>query len=475
MSPGTAGILGGGLQTECPALSGSHLTPSIKVDALLGASQRDAPPVSFYLCTLFIEIMQYSHYSSNAEDPHRTSPLFWPHIPTSHAQASQGLPSESLFSPLPEVHPSVATPSALIQPTMSPYAFDGCGDGLSMSASGSCSTNFIREDRSRSFWGDRLFTVSPPTPTSHLPPPLVFQHALVQGQLNELETVSYSQPYEASYRDTLTPGNQRIYEDCRGNRHSYSSFVLDSLLTLQYIYGELAIPVSDSEGKKMYKCGICAHPSTTQPKRDPTETQRRWDLSPHVLSHTLTPIKPWFCDCGKSYIRSHDMKRHTKDCETAQALNRKQNKSSMPQVAASGSSESVFNPRVDASPSVHGITRETLPAPCASVSDLDRPHVVNSWMPGPFASMRPPVYPFNPEPAFYSEKSVVSEKSIPSREKVSITRPMDARELPSKNWVLKDVDWYGLSKPLTQQKIIVAASSLILSGVVCYLYSGLSG
>ncbi len=142
-------------------------------------------------------------------------------------------------------------------------------------------TAFPGDYTSRSLADDRLFTVSPPTLTS-LP---VFQHALVQGQLSDLEAVSHPQLHQGSYRDCPTPANRKIYEDCRGNRLSCWSFVLDSILTLQYIYGELSVLATPPGSKKpKYRCGICN-----------TVTQRRWDLSPHILSHALVPIKPWFC------------------------------------------------------------------------------------------------------------------------------------------------------------------------------------
>ncbi|KAG8812582.1 hypothetical protein FRC17_001959, partial [Serendipita sp. 399] len=114
----------------------------------------------------------------------------------------------------------------------------------------------------------------------------------------------------------LTAGNNRIYEDCQGNRQKYWSFVYEALLTLQRNYGELALLATQPNEEPKYQCAICVkQPESAGPRRDPLSMHRRWDLSPHILGHAVVPIRPWFCDkCPRSYLRKHDLNRHQVDC-----------------------------------------------------------------------------------------------------------------------------------------------------------------
>jgi tetratricopeptide (TPR) repeat protein len=81
---------------------------------------------------------------------------------------------------------------------------------------------------------------------------------------------------------SLNPPNLRIWDDMKGNRQNYWETVYNEILNLQRQYGDLVIPHPQSGN---FLCRICNHGPL-----------RRWDLSPHILGHASSQIKPWFSE-----------------------------------------------------------------------------------------------------------------------------------------------------------------------------------
>ncbi|PVF99902.1 hypothetical protein CPB86DRAFT_268017 [Serendipita vermifera] len=172
-------------------------------------------------------------------------------------------------------------------------------------------------------WPNRLFTITPPTPASSIPAPLPsLRLPLGQQDLAELQDplqempLFTSSPPSSTAQSVLTYRNYQIFQDCRGNREEAKEAIFQEIYRLQLEYGELSLIVQEA-GRKgpQYKCGVCNHPRTVRPLRTKNKVQRRWDLSPHILRHFSKKIKPWYCECGKGFARSHDRRRHSITCK----------------------------------------------------------------------------------------------------------------------------------------------------------------
>ncbi|KAG8779765.1 hypothetical protein FRC19_000246 [Serendipita sp. 401] len=242
--------------------------------------------------------------SSNAnEDPY---PLFVNVQPYNAAIAAAYLPrmpgNEGGHSPLLDLNPArdinpvhcvppVAFPSQAVGLSPTPF-FDISGDELY----------------------EQLYATGPsPGPTESNFGLFSPFNSIVAPQ--ESDTNQDPKPQSKLLNQTLSPGNYRVYEDCQGNKREYWTFVFEAILALQRLFGDLAVLATKPDEEPRYKCGICIQQShSAGGKRDPHSLHRRWDLSPHILTHAFVPIKPWFCECGKAYARSHDLKRHQDSC-----------------------------------------------------------------------------------------------------------------------------------------------------------------
>jgi hypothetical protein len=181
-------------------------------------------------------------------------------------------------------------------------------------------------------WPHRLFTTAPPTPSGGYTLPLgPFQLPPKQQDLEDLQNPSQPPPIDPRPRfiGQLSPTNQQIYNNCRGNRTNLWPLIAEDIYNLQTRYGELIVFVPGSERNPRYICGVCSHPTTTN--RVHTKPKRRWDSSPDILSHGRHKIKPWFsswyvllCDLGMTLIlvgsgasfpRHRDQRRHSAKCQ----------------------------------------------------------------------------------------------------------------------------------------------------------------
>lgn len=146
-------------------------------------------------------------------------------------------------------------------------------------------------------WPNRLFTTSPPTAGGMQ---YEFMLPVDQQDLASIQSLS-QQPVQTASPPVFQPPpgvlelfNLRVWEDCRGNNPNYWETVYEAVLDLQKRYGELVVPGASTAKEPRYKCGVCNHRSVRNPSRNKETSQRRWDLSPHILTHARSPIKPWF-------------------------------------------------------------------------------------------------------------------------------------------------------------------------------------
>lgn len=144
-------------------------------------------------------------------------------------------------------------------------------------------------------WPERLFTAPPPT--GNMPQQYgltVSQQQLAYNQSPSLLPRRLHQP--PAFKpplESLNALNLRIWEDMKGNRSNYWETVYKEILKLQERYGVLVIELPPSPNKSNWLCGICNHPEFHLPTRK-NKPLRRWDLSPHILTHASSQIKPWF-------------------------------------------------------------------------------------------------------------------------------------------------------------------------------------
>jgi hypothetical protein len=150
-------------------------------------------------------------------------------------------------------------------------------------------------------WPDRLFTAPPPASANMTQQ---YMQTISQQELasNQSPSLRPHQLYQSTDfhppAGTLHPINLRIWDDMRGNRKFYWETVYKTILNLQNRYGDLVIILPGNKPANCL-CRICNHPELHQPKREKDKPLRRWDLSPHILTHAPGPIKPWFsawCD-----------------------------------------------------------------------------------------------------------------------------------------------------------------------------------
>jgi hypothetical protein len=154
-------------------------------------------------------------------------------------------------------------------------------------------------------WPYRLFTTAPPTPSGGSTLPLwSFRVPPRQQDLEDLQDSSQAPPTDPTPRfvGELSWTNLQIYKNCRGNRPSLWPDIAEDIYNLQEQYGELIVLIPGLERKPRYRCGVCSHPSTTNPVH--TAPKRRWDSSPDILSHGVHQIKPWFSNW---YVLIHDL------------------------------------------------------------------------------------------------------------------------------------------------------------------------
>lgn len=169
-------------------------------------------------------------------------------------------------------------------------------------------------------WPNRLFTTAPPSPTGGTCLPLAtFRVPLGQDSLDETQNPSQSLPLDPLnvFLIKLTPVNEIIYHNCRGNRPNLWPDIAEEIYNLQQEYGDLIVPFlaggSQNTKDAKYRCGICLHSGIANPPH--TTEKRRWDCSPDILSHGPRRIKPWFSPCGKGFPRDRDQRRHATKCK----------------------------------------------------------------------------------------------------------------------------------------------------------------
>lgn len=145
-------------------------------------------------------------------------------------------------------------------------------------------------------WPERLFTAPPPASANMAQQYLqsISQQDLASNQSPSLRPHRLHQSTDFNPpAGSLLQVNLRIWEDMQGNRKPYSETVYKAILKLQARYGELVITLPGNKPANCL-CRICNHPDFHQHPRENNKPQRRWDLSPHILTHASSPIKPWF-------------------------------------------------------------------------------------------------------------------------------------------------------------------------------------